>query len=94
MKTMTLSAILSAVMLLASTSVMADLDNQNINNVHNLSKRPYQQLPDESAYQADEKWVGAGMASGTNNAGVKPNDQHLRFHFLGKRPFMEKTPSR
>lgn len=91
MTKMTLSAILTATMLLGSASAMADVDNQNINNMHNLSKRPYQQLPDQSAYEAEQKWVGAGMASGDAQSATKINDNHLRFHMLGKRPFMEKS---
>lgn len=94
MKKITLSAIVAAGILLSSTAVWADgLENQNINNMHNISKRPYQQLPDASAYETQENWVGAGMASGGANGKSlsEANDKHLRFHFLGKRPFMEKT---
>lgn len=87
MTKLTLSTIVTAIVLLGSTSAMADLNNQGINNVHQLSKRPFQQLPSERAYQADAKWVGAGVSS----AELVRNDQHLRFHMLGKRPFMQAT---
>ena len=85
MTKITLSAIVTAMMLLGSANAMADLNSQSLNNMHSLSKRPYQQLPSESAYQADAKWVGAGITG----AELERNDKHLRFHMLGKRPFMQ-----
>jgi uncharacterized membrane protein len=86
MTKITLSAILTAAMLLGSATAMADLSNQSINNLHNISKRPYQQLPDASAYQANESWVGAGVSSGQTAA--EASQKQLRLNMLSKRPFM------
>lgn len=86
MTKITLSTIVTALMLLGSATAMADLNNQSINNMHIISKRPYQQLPDASAYQASESWIGAGVTSGQTV--VEASQKQLRLNMFSKRPFM------
>lgn len=87
MKTLNLVVIVSAAILLASGLAHAT-DKDNVNN-QNLSKRPYQQLPDESAYNKGENWEGATLVK-ERSANEGPTEyQKLRINMLGKQPYME-----
>lgn len=90
MKALNLAVIVSAVVLLASGVAQAQVtDKHDINN-QNLSKRPYQQLPDESAYNKGDNWEGATLVKEGSSAESGPTKyQQLRINMLGKQPYME-----
>ncbi len=87
MKTLNLVVIVSAAILLASGLAQAN-DKGNTNN-QNLSKRPYEQLPDESAYNKGDNWEGSTLVK-ERSANEGPTEyQKLRINMLGKQPYME-----
>ncbi len=87
MKTLNLVLIVSAAILLASGLAQAN-DKGNTNN-QNLSKRPYEQLPDESAYNKGDNWEGSTLVK-ERSANEGPTEyQKLRINMLGKQPYME-----
>ncbi|MBM3350527.1 MAG: hypothetical protein FJY53_01825 [Betaproteobacteria bacterium] len=88
MKSFNLAVIVSTAILLASGLAYAT-DKDNVNN-QNLSKRPYQQLPDESANNKEEGWEGATKVTGEDKAKDGPTEyQKLRINMLGKQPYLE-----
>ncbi|MDO9052212.1 MAG: hypothetical protein Q8S46_00070 [Methylotenera sp.] len=87
MKSKYLVTLLSAATLLAAGSVFADEDYKHINK-QNLSKRPYQQVPAESANKK-ENFEGATLIN--ENAEVDGKHKQMRLNMLGKRPYAEKN---
>jgi hypothetical protein len=71
-----------ALMVLFTTSVQADMDNQQINN-HQLSKKPY-------AAPVVEKETFEGNVEVKEEASDK-NYKTLNLHRLGSRPYAEKN---
>lgn len=91
MKSFNLAVIVSAAILLASGMAQAN-DKGHANN-QNLSKRPYQELPDESANNKEEGWEGATKVINEDTPKAGPTDyQKLRINMLGKQPYMEGNP--
>ena len=87
MKTINLAMLLFITTLMASGLAQAK-DKNDVNN-QNLSKRPYQQLPDESAYSKEEGWEGATLKEKESG----PTEyQKLRINMLGKQPYLEGKP--
>lgn len=87
MKTWNIAVIVSAAILLASGLAHAT-DKDNVNN-QNLSKRPYQQLPDESAYNKGDSWEGSTLVKERSAADGPTEYQKLRINMLGKQPYLE-----
>lgn len=88
MKTLNLAVIVSAAIFVASGLAHA-ADKDNASN-QNLSKRPYQQLPDESAYNKGDNWEGATLMKERSSPESGPTKyQQLRINMLGKQPYME-----
>jgi hypothetical protein len=85
MKRLNLAVIVSTAIILASGLANAT-DRDNVNN-QNLSKRPYQQVPDESANKNEEDWEGASLVKKQEKGPTEY--QKLRINMLGKQPFME-----
>lgn len=88
MKTLNLAVVVSTVIILASGLANAT-DGENVSN-QNLSKRPYQQMPDEPAYNKGDNWEGATLVKERSSAESGPTQyQQLRINMLGKQPYME-----
>ncbi|HQN64277.1 MAG TPA: hypothetical protein PLR90_02660 [Methylophilus sp.] len=87
MKTLNLAVIVSTAILLASGLAQAN-DKANTNN-QNLSKRPYEQLPDESAYNKGDNWEGSTLVKERSATEGPTEYQKLRINMLGKQPYME-----
>ena len=88
MKTLKLAVIVSTAILLASGLAQAN-ERGDVNN-QNLSKRPYQQSPDESTNNKQEVWEGATHVKEKDS--VPTEYQKLRINMLGKQPYMEGKP--
>ena len=99
MRVLNLVVVVSSAVLLLSGVAYADSGlKHNIHNVHNvhnvhnqsfISKRPYQQVPAESAYSKKENFEGATLID--ENAETDRIHKPMRLHMLGKRPYMEKN---
>lgn len=88
MKTINVLVLVFITTLMASGLAQAK-DKNDINN-QNLSKKPYQQLPDESAYNNEESWEGATLVKEQDSGPTEY--QKLRINMLGKQPYMEGKP--
>ncbi len=88
MKNKYLVTLLAAATLLAAGSIYAEEDYKHMNN-QNLSKRPYQQVPAESAYNKKENFEGATLIN--ENAETDGKHKQMRLNMLGKRPYTEKN---
>ncbi len=90
MKTINLAIIASSILLLVCSVAHADELRSNINH-QNISKRPYQEVLSESAYNKKDNWEGATLidddAEGetAGSEGIK----RININNLGKRPYME-----
>ena len=93
MSVLNLVVVVSSAVLLLSGAAYADSGlKHNVQNVHNqsfISKRPYQQVPAESAYSKKENFEGATLID--ENAETDRIHKPMRLHMLGKRPYMEKN---
>lgn len=93
MSVLNLVVVVSSAVLLLSGVAYADSGlKHNVHNVHNqsfISKRPYQQVPAESAYSKKENFEGATLID--ENAETDRIHKPMRLHMLGKRPYMEKN---
>lgn len=85
----TLIAIISSALLLASASAFADNNTRNNINNQNLSKRPYQQVPEAPTNKADN-FEGATLIKEESQA--EKTQKTLQLHNLGRRPYSEKAP--
>lgn len=91
MKKLQLAVTIAAALLLATGVAQAN-DKNHVGN-QNLSKRPYHQLPDESAYNKGNDWEGATLVKEQDRAEAGPTQyQRLRINMLGKQPYMEGKP--
>lgn len=88
MKSKSLITLLSTAVLLMAGSASADEDYSHINK-QNLSKRPYQQVPAESAYNKKEGFEGATLIN--ENVETDAKHKQMRLNMLGKRPYLEKN---
>lgn len=89
MKQISIIATLAAAMLLpAGAAYAGNVQHDNINK-QNLSRRPYQQVPAESASKK-ENFEGATLMN-EDSENHKKNQQQIRLNMLGKRPYMEKN---
>ena len=87
MKSKYLVTLLSAATLLAAGSVYAEVDYKHINQ-QNLSKRPFQQVVENSAQKKDQQWEGATLIADQASEDVVFNDRKtLRLNMLSKRPY-------
>jgi hypothetical protein len=85
---MNLAVILSTAIFLTSGLAQAK-DKSDINN-QNLSKRPYQEIPEDSANKKADGWEGATLQKKESKAEAGPTEyQKLRINMLGKQPYME-----
>ena len=88
MKTLSVLTLLTTVALGVSLNTMANESNHQLIQNQQLSKRPYQAVPDQS--QKEEGWEGATyLDSKSNNAASNKSIQQIRLHMLGKRPYMD-----
>ncbi len=87
MKTLNLVAVVSSVLLLGASVAQADVGyNKEVHNQNFASKRPYQQVLPESAYNKADKWEGATLISESkSDKGIK----QINLNMLGKRAYME-----
>lgn len=92
MKKLNLVIVLSSALILASGFVQADELRKNSNN-QNLSKRPYQEVLPDSAYNKQENWEGATLISddAPTESGESGADsiRKININMLGKRPYMD-----
>lgn len=88
MKNKWIVTLLGAVTLLAAGSVYAAEENNDINN-QNLSRRPYQPMPDEAAYNKKQHFEGATLIE--ENVEAEKTHKKMLINNLGRRPYMEKT---
>jgi hypothetical protein len=88
MKTLNLAVILSTAIFLTSGLAQAK-DKSDINH-QNLSKRPYQEIPEDAANKSADDWEGATLEKRESKAQAGPTEyQKLRINMLGKQPYLE-----
>lgn len=90
MKTLNMTAIISAAVLLGASSAHAeDAFNKNAFNHHFIAKRPYQQIVISNSEKKGQEWEGATLI--TNPESIEEanlNQQSkLRLNMLSKRPY-------
>lgn len=87
MRTLNLVAVVSSVLLLSASVAQADVNySKEVHNQNFASKRPYQQVLPESAYNKADKWEGATLVSESeSDKGIK----QINLNMLGKRAYME-----
>ena len=79
-------------MLLANVHANAVDDRNKTVNQQHLSKRPYQQAPEVSATEQQDKWEGATLIKDEDRAGKLPTKhQQMRINMLGRQPYAEKA---
>jgi hypothetical protein len=81
-----------AVVLLCTTGAAQSADDKSKNITdQNISKRPYQQVPETSANK-DAEFEGATLVKESEVEKEGPNKyQQLRIRMLGRSPYMEKS---
>lgn len=87
MKSFNVLTVLAAVALSVSFNAMATESNQQLIQNQQLSKRPYQAVPDQTS--KEEGWEGASLVDKSNDAASNKSIQQIRLHMLGKRPYMD-----
>lgn len=88
MKNSVLISMLASLSILAASPVVANELNQQMIQNQQLSKRPYQVVPDVSTKQQGEDWEGASMMDSAAKSRSNQQLQQLRLHMIGKQPYM------
>ncbi len=88
MKSLKLAVVVSSVVLMVSG--LSQAQESKHNNHQHLSKRPYQEVLPDSAYNKSDNFEGATLIAkeAPNEAGAK-NLKAIRLHMLGKIPHMD-----
>jgi hypothetical protein len=88
MKSKSLIGLAAVLMLATNVAQSGDDKAQNIVD-HNLSKRPYQEVPESSANKGGD-FEGATLVKENAVEKNEPNKyQQLRIRMLGRQPYME-----
>lgn len=90
MKTLNMTAIISAAVLLGASSAHAgDAMNKNAFNHHFIAKRPYQQIVVNNSEKKDQAWEGATLITNPESIDEANLNQQskLRLNMLSKRPY-------
>lgn len=93
MKSISLIGLAVAVLLAGGVAQAGDDKAHTIIDQH-LSKRPYQESPNDTNAKKTDNWDGATLVTkDADEAKAGPNNyQQLRIRMLGQRPYMVKSP--
>ncbi len=89
MRVLNLVVVVSSAVILFSGAAHADSGfKHNVHNQSFISKRPYQQVVENTAQKKDQQWEGATLITDQVSDDVGLNDRNtLRLNMLSKRPY-------